>query len=77
MDITTRNDGSSKIPIVVIHGGGWRSGDKAMMRQMANALAQRGYICFTPNYRLSTEALYPAPIQDIQMKPFPSYIKFK
>ncbi|MCB9308568.1 MAG: pectate lyase [Lewinellaceae bacterium] len=66
MDITAKNDGSSKIPIVIIHGGGWRSGDKAMMRQMANALAQRGYICFTPNYRLSTEALYPAPIQDIR-----------
>jgi len=55
-----------RIPIVFIHGGGWRSGDRFMHYQLARKLADLGYVCFLPEYRLSTEALYPAPIEDIQ-----------
>jgi acetyl esterase/lipase len=29
-------------------------------------LAALGYVCFTPEYRLSTEALYPAAVQDLK-----------
>ncbi|HEX7846735.1 MAG TPA: pectinesterase family protein [Chitinophagaceae bacterium] len=52
--------------IIFIHGGGWRSGNKKMHHSMAERLAALGYVCITPEYRLSTEALYPAAIHDIK-----------
>lgn len=41
--------------IVIIHGGGWRWGDKARPRQVSigTTLAQNGYICMSINYLLS------------------------
>ncbi len=52
--------------IMIIHGGGWRSGDRSQHYPMAQKLATLGYACFTPEYRLSTEALYPAPVYDLK-----------
>jgi pectinesterase len=52
--------------IIFIHGGGWRSGDRSLHYPLAQQLAQLGYVCFTPEYRLSTEALYPAAVYDIK-----------
>jgi acetyl esterase/lipase len=55
-----------KTAILIIHGGGWRSGSKDMFHSMAQHLAALGYVCFTPEYRLSTEALYPAGVYDVK-----------
>ena len=55
-----------RIALIIIHGGGWRSGNRNMHYAMAQELATRGYVCFTPEYRLSTEALYPAAVYDIK-----------
>lgn len=52
--------------IVIIHGGGWRSGDKRQLGPLAQRLAAKGFTCITINYRLSTEALYPAAICDVK-----------
>lgn len=52
--------------IIFIHGGGWRSGNKAMHYPLLKQLAARGFVCITPEYRLSTEALYPAAVYDIK-----------
>lgn len=52
--------------IIIIHGGGWRSGNRTQHYALAQALAVKGYACFTPEYRLSTEAYYPAAVQDIK-----------
>ncbi|RYF88728.1 MAG: alpha/beta hydrolase [Chitinophagaceae bacterium] len=52
--------------IIIIHGGGWRSGNKAQHHALAQKLATLGYTCFTPEYRLSTEALYPAAVHDLK-----------
>ncbi len=57
---------SRKTALVLIHGGGWRSGNRTMFYSMARKLAAAGYTCFTPEYRLSTEALYPAGLYDIK-----------
>lgn len=51
--------------IVLIHGGGWKSGDKSLMTPMAQNLAARAYACFALEYRLSGEAVYPAAIHDV------------
>jgi acetyl esterase/lipase len=52
--------------IIIIHGGGWRTGNRTMHQPMARRLADLGYVCFTPEYRLSTEALFPAAIYDVK-----------
>jgi acetyl esterase/lipase len=56
-----------RMPVVVlVHGGGWRSGFRSEFAPMAVRLAQRGYAAVTVSYRLSGEARYPAAIEDVQ-----------
>lgn len=52
--------------IVIIHGGGWRSGYPQQHNPLAQHLAARGYVCFTPNYALSTYRQYPTAIYDLK-----------
>lgn len=52
--------------ILIIHGGGWRTGNRTQHHALAIRLADEGYVCFTPSYRLSTEALYPAAVHDLK-----------
>lgn len=52
--------------VMIIYGGGWRSGNRTQHYPLAQKLADLGYVCFTPQYRLSTEALYPAAIYDLK-----------
>ena len=52
--------------ILIVHGGGWRSGDRSQHYPLAERLAVLGYTCYTAEYRLSTEALYPAPVDDLK-----------
>ncbi|MEY3421729.1 MAG: hypothetical protein RIR48_2025, partial [Bacteroidota bacterium] len=61
--------------IIMIHGGGWKSGDKNMHADLCKSLAGLGYICFVPEYRLSTHALYPAAVQDLTW--YVSWVKTK
>ena len=60
------NQTKKQTAIMIIHGGGWRSGNRQQHRQMAEKLASLGYVCFTPEYRLSTEALFPAAVYDLK-----------
>lgn len=56
-----------KLPaVILIHGGGWRSGNKSMQHPMAAELAANNYIAVTVEYRLSPEAKYPAGIFDLK-----------
>src|SRR5687767_1499351 len=50
--------------IVCIHGGGWSKGERGSQKQLAQALAARGFIAVTISYRLSGEAKFPAAIHD-------------
>jgi acetyl esterase/lipase len=57
--------------IVVIHGGGWREGDKSSFSSDKFAVpgnivdfAQLGFVAVTINYRLSGEAPFPASLED-------------
>jgi pectinesterase len=52
--------------VLVIHGGGWRSGDRSQHVPLAQQLAGKGYVAITAEYRLSTEAIYPAAVQDLK-----------
>lgn len=52
--------------VIILHGGGWKSGNKTQMETFAIELASKGYSCFTIEFRLSPEALYPAAIFDVK-----------
>jgi pectinesterase len=54
-----------KIPcIVVIHGGGWRSGDKTRFAAQAAYFADKGFAAACIGYRLLPEVTFPAPVVD-------------
>lgn len=55
------------LPVVIlIHGGGWRSGDKSMEWPLATVLARKGFVTVCPEYRLSMESPYPAAVTDLK-----------
>ncbi len=54
--------------IVLIHGGGWKLGSRAMYRHWGPFLARHGYVAFTIDYRLATpdQPMYPQNLHDVQ-----------
>lgn len=52
--------------VLLIHGGGWVSGNKSLLHHVAAALARNGYTSMAIEYRLSLEAPYPAALQDVR-----------
>ncbi len=61
--------GKGPYPVIVhVHGGAWRTGDKADPRALLGitALIKNGYAVASVNYRLSAEAKFPAQIQDVK-----------
>ena len=52
--------------VVMIHGGGWRVGDKASWEPEARRLAERGWVAFSVNYRLDEPSPFPAEVDDVQ-----------
>jgi acetyl esterase/lipase len=49
---------------VVIHGGGWRGGDRHAHTNICWQLAQRGYVAATISYRFAPKHVWPAQIED-------------
>ncbi len=52
--------------VILIHGGGWRSGNKDQMQFIGKEIAAKGYSCFAIEYRLSLEAKYPEGVIDVK-----------
>lgn len=52
--------------VVIIHGGGWRSGDKAASREfnIGTNLAKAGYVCASVNYTLELGNCWPMDLWD-------------
>jgi acetyl esterase/lipase len=68
LDIYLPNNGSGPFPVIVaIHGGAFLMGDKAD-GQLTPMLAglDRGYAVVSMNYRLSSEAKFPAQVNDVK-----------
>jgi acetyl esterase/lipase len=67
LDIYRPAKTKKRAPVVLmIFGGGWRSGDKSHNRAMAVKLAEQGYVAVSAEYRLSLEASFPAAVQDLK-----------
>lgn len=64
VDVVRPIDGSARTAIVLLHGGGLRAGSRAAMHARARALAALGFVAVAPEYRLLTEAAWPAPLDD-------------
>lgn len=50
--------------LVFFYGGGWDSGERRLYGWAAQALAARGFVVATPDYRLVPQAHFPAFIED-------------
>ncbi|WP_288132277.1 alpha/beta hydrolase [Microbulbifer sp.] len=66
LDLFRPGSGTSSPAVLLVHGGGWRSGNKTLQEPMATYLANQGFVTATVEYRLSMEAKYPAGVQDIK-----------
>lgn len=53
--------------VVLIHGGGWRAGDKTNYSEVCAYLASQGFVAATINYRLTPINTWPAPLVDVQL----------
>ncbi|MEU8385751.1 alpha/beta fold hydrolase, partial [Streptosporangium sp. NPDC048865] len=60
MDIWYQTDELKRPGVFLIHGGWWSSGDKKYMTEISRSYAEQGYVVFNINYRLSTDASWPA-----------------
>ena len=62
-----RPEKAGKYPaLILIHGGGWRAGDKSMEVPMAQMIASKGFVAVAVEYQLSLEAKYPAAVHNIK-----------
>jgi acetyl esterase/lipase len=73
MDIYRRDEAARPRPLVIyIHGGGWQSGHTRHSAAFENwpgvlaALAAKGYVVSSIEYRLSGEARFPAALEDVR-----------
>jgi acetyl esterase/lipase len=58
--------GKTGFPVLFfVHGGAWRSGDRARYTALGNRFARDGIGVVIPSYRLSPANLHPAHIEDV------------
>jgi acetyl esterase/lipase len=50
--------------LLIVHGGGWRDGDRTQLRGYAIRMARLGFVCVANEYRLLGESPWPAMIHD-------------
>ncbi|MCM1356553.1 MAG: glycosyl hydrolase family 28 protein [Staphylococcus sp.] len=66
VDIFRPDDNRTYPAVIMIHGGGWNSGDKSLQVPLAQQIAAKGYVTIPVEYRLIPEAVYPAGLHDIK-----------
>jgi acetyl esterase/lipase len=69
LDIYLPANANGKLPLVIlIHGGGWLSNDKyadiGYMKKTVSEIISNGFALASIDYRFSTQAVFPAQIQD-------------
>ena len=55
--------------MVIVHGGGWKAGDKAdplLMAPLVSWFTARGFLAVAVNYRLSPAVRHPAHVEDVR-----------
>lgn len=59
-------DTKSYPALLMVHGGGWSSGNLSLQIPMAQKIAEHDYVTIPVEYRLSPEAKYPAAVYDLK-----------
>jgi pectinesterase len=52
--------------LLLLHGGGWRRGDRSVMRGYGLRVGREGFVCVAAEYRLIGESPWPAAIHDVK-----------
>lgn len=52
--------------VVLVHGGGWRAGERAHVAEEATALASWGFAAVALDYRILPEGVFPAAVSDVR-----------
>jgi acetyl esterase/lipase len=68
MDIVRPRE-TSNIPrpaVLLVHGGGFRGGNKESYIPLAVKLAEHGYVAASANYRLSPRNQFPSAVEDVK-----------
>ncbi len=52
--------------VLLVHGGGWRQGDKTQLRGYGLRIARSGFLCVATEYRLVGESPWPAQVHDVK-----------
>lgn len=66
LDVYAPVEGGPYPAVLMVHGGGWERGDRAMERPLARHLAARGYVTATVSYRLGAPGRFPAALHDLK-----------
>ena len=65
LDLFTPEKADGPVPLLIwIHGGGWSAGSKADCPPLRQSFTERGYAVASLDYRLSSDAIFPAQIED-------------
>ncbi|GAB4323936.1 MAG: hypothetical protein Kow0010_05610 [Dehalococcoidia bacterium] len=66
-DVFTPPGGARNAPaVLLVHGGGWREGDRTQLRGYGILLGREGFVCVASEYRLAPGATWPAQIHDVK-----------
>jgi acetyl esterase/lipase len=60
------SSGEPRPAVLLVHGGGWRGGERGVMAGFGTRLAEEGFVGVACEYRLSGEAAWPAHIEDVK-----------
>ncbi len=52
--------------VLLVHGGGWRSGDRSQLRGYGVLLGREGFVCVASEYRLTPASRWPAQLHDVK-----------
>jgi len=68
LDVWHHRDPAERAPVLFwVHGGGWAVGHKAQQAlPMITHMTAQGWVCVSPNYRLSPRAAWPDHIVDVK-----------
>ena len=65
LDLFVPEKADGPLPLVIwVHGGGWQKGSKEGCPPLRNGYVGRGYAVASLNYRISSQATFPAQIED-------------
>ena len=66
MDIYRPADELAHPAVLLVHGGGFRAGNRQSYTKLATRLAQHGYVAATASYRFAPQFPFPAAVHDVK-----------